>query len=66
MTMRDLREFGAFNRHFLETVQAAKRAGRSVEEIVAGWKLPARRAHYATPTPVFVRRNVELIIAETP
>lgn len=65
MTMRDLREFAAFNRHFLETVQAAKRAGRSVDEIVEAWKLPARWAHYATPTPAFVRRNVELIFAET-
>jgi cyclase len=65
MTIRDLREFAAFNRDFLETVRAAKRAGRSVDEIAAVWKLPARWGHYATPTPEFVRRNVELIFAET-
>ena len=65
MTMRDLREFAAFNRDFLEAVQAAKRAGRSVDEITAAWKLPTRWGHYATPTAEFVRRNVELIFAET-
>jgi len=66
MAMRDLREFAAFNREFLETVQAAKRAGRSVDDIAAAWKLPARWAHYATPTPERVRANVEVIFAETP
>jgi len=65
MTMRDLREFAAFNREFLETVRAAKQAGHSADDIAAAWKLPARWAHYAPPTAERVHRNVEVIFAET-
>ena len=37
-----------------------------MDDIAAAWKLPARWAHYATPTPERVRANVEVIFAETP
>ena len=65
MRIHDLREFAAFNRDFLETVQAAKRAGRSVDDIAATCKLPPRWAHYGAPTTERVRENVEAIFAET-
>jgi hypothetical protein len=58
MTMRDLREFAAFNGAFLDVVQAGKRAGRSADEIAAAWRMPARWAHYAAPAPERVRENV--------
>src|SRR5438477_11590621 len=42
MTMADLKEYIAFNREFLSDVQTAKRAGKSVDDIAASWKMPAK------------------------
>jgi glyoxylase-like metal-dependent hydrolase (beta-lactamase superfamily II) len=38
MTPADVKTYAAFIREFVTTVQAARRAGRSVDDVVAAWK----------------------------
>jgi cyclase len=65
-TPADLREYAAFIRDFVATVQAGKQAGRTIDEVVAGWQTPARYQGYAPPRPERVRADVEVIWKETP
>jgi glyoxylase-like metal-dependent hydrolase (beta-lactamase superfamily II) len=64
MTVADLREYAAFNQDILTAVQEGKKAGKTVDEIVAGWKLPATFAGYAAPQPARLKANVELVLGE--
>jgi cyclase len=70
MTMADLREYAAFNQEFLRDVQAAKKAGKKVDEVAASWKLPAKYKGYTDPasTPQQTARlktNVQIVFDET-
>ena len=49
MTMADLREYAQFNKDFCSDVQAAKKAGKSVDEVAASWKIPAKYTGYTDP-----------------
>lgn len=62
-TMNDLREFADFNRDFAMFVREAKKAGKSVDDIVSSWKLPARYAGYVIP-PEGVKRNAQALFSE--
>ena len=42
LKMDDLRTYGDFVREFVQEVQAAKRAGRTIDDFVDGWTLPER------------------------
>jgi len=64
MTPNDLREYAEFNRDFLNGVREAKKAGKSVDEIVKGWSMPAKYAGYAAPAPARLQANVENIYKE--
>ena len=64
MTWADLREYIAFNREFLNDVKAAKQAGKSVDDIVAAWKIPAKYAGYAAPQPNRLKGNVQVVFDE--
>jgi len=66
MTVADLKEYVEFNRDFLNAVREGKRAGRSPEEIAAGWKIPEKYKGYQTPDPVRLRSNVEVVYKELP
>jgi glyoxylase-like metal-dependent hydrolase (beta-lactamase superfamily II) len=61
MTMNDLKEYAAFNREFLTTVQTAMKAGRSVDEIAGSWTLPAAYKGYTAPQPARLRANVQVV-----
>jgi cyclase len=70
LTMADLKMFTDFNREFIETVKAAKKTGRTIDDVASTWKVPARflEAGYAQPAPGTggqsvsrVRMNVEVI-----
>ena len=50
---------------FLNEVRAAKKAGRSVDEVANTWKIPARYKGYAEPQAARVRNNVALVYKET-
>jgi cyclase len=49
MTIADLREFGEFNGDFVRDAQAAKKAGKTVDQFVAEWSVPAKYKGYTTP-----------------
>jgi glyoxylase-like metal-dependent hydrolase (beta-lactamase superfamily II) len=70
MTMADLAEYAEFNKDFMRDVQAAKKAGKSVDEIAASWKIPAKYKGYTDPasTPQQIARlkaNVQIVFDET-
>ena len=64
MTMNDLKEYVDFNREFLNDVKAAKKAGKSIDEVATTWKIPAKYAGYAAPDPTRLKNNVRLAYAE--
>lgn len=64
MTPADLREYAEFNRDFLNAVREGKKAGKSVDEIVKSWTMPAKYKGYAAPAPVRLQSNVENIYKE--
>ena len=64
MTMADLREYAEFNREFANAVREGKKAGRSIDQIVGGWTMPAKYAGYSQPQAARVRSNVEVIYNE--
>jgi len=77
MTMADLKTYGDFMREFVQTVQAAKKAGRTIDDVVNTWKVPERylKEGYVTPEEyqrvarqpmaVRLRANVEVVWNET-
>jgi glyoxylase-like metal-dependent hydrolase (beta-lactamase superfamily II) len=70
MTMADLAEYAEFNKDFMKDVQAAKKAGKSVDQIAASWKIPAKYKGYTDPasTPQQVARlkaNIQIVFDET-
>jgi cyclase len=64
MTMNDLTEYIAFNREFFSDVQSAKKAGKTVDEIAASWKMPAKYTGYAAVDANRLKNNVKLAYAE--
>ncbi|MEZ5292186.1 MAG: MBL fold metallo-hydrolase [Vicinamibacterales bacterium] len=64
-TPADLRAYAGFIREFVVFVQAAKRAGKSVDDVVAGWKTPPGYDGYAPPSPARVKADAEVIWSET-
>ncbi|HXG89664.1 MAG TPA: MBL fold metallo-hydrolase [Vicinamibacterales bacterium] len=61
MTVDDLKQYAEFNKEFAATVQAAKKAGSSPEQIIAEWKMPATYTGYAAPQPARLKANVEAV-----
>ncbi|HEX5110519.1 MAG TPA: MBL fold metallo-hydrolase [Vicinamibacterales bacterium] len=49
MTIADLREFGEFNGEFVRDALAAKKAGKTIDQFVAEWNVPAKFAGYTNP-----------------
>jgi glyoxylase-like metal-dependent hydrolase (beta-lactamase superfamily II) len=64
MTVADLREYARFNRDFANDVRAAKAAGKSADDVAKSWKIPATYVGYATPTPVRLLQNVQVVFDE--
>ena len=64
MTMADLREYAHFNRDFANDVRAGKTAGKSADEVAAAWTIPAKYKGYATPRPVRLLQNVQVVYDE--
>jgi cyclase len=77
LTMADLKTYQAFIREFVEAVRAAKKAGRTIDDVVNSWSVPERflKDGYTTPEEyqrlsrqpmaVRLRANVEVIWRET-
>jgi cyclase len=64
MTVADLREYAQFNRDFLAAMRAAKKAGKSVDEVAASWTMPARYSGYAAAQPARLKANVQVVFDE--
>src|SRR5205809_4390224 len=47
MTMADLKQYIAFNREFFSDMQTAKKSGKSIDDVAATWKIPAKYGGYA-------------------
>jgi hypothetical protein len=45
--------------------QDAKKAGKSVDDVVNTWKTPAKYTGYGMPNPMFVRSDAQVIFEET-
>jgi glyoxylase-like metal-dependent hydrolase (beta-lactamase superfamily II) len=65
MTVADLREYAAFNNDFAATVQAAKKAGKTPDEVASTYKIPAQYKGYAEPAAARLRANVQVVWDET-
>ena len=63
MKWEDLAEYAQFNKDFLADVQAGMKAGKSADEIAAGWKPAAKYKDY-TIADARLKTNVQAIAAE--
>jgi glyoxylase-like metal-dependent hydrolase (beta-lactamase superfamily II) len=57
MTVADLRQFGEFNADFVRDAQAAKKAGKTVEQFVAEWNVPDKYLKSGYTNPPAANRN---------
>ncbi len=64
-TPADLRLFSEFIADFVTFTQDAKKAGKSVDDVVNTWKTPAKYTGYGMPNPMFVRSDAQVIFEET-
>lgn len=64
MTMPELQEYATFNREFADSVRAAKKAGKSVEDVVKSWTMPAKYQGYAPAAEARLRSNIQVIYDE--
>lgn len=64
-TPAELKEYAAFIREFVTAVQEAKKAGKSIDDVVNTWKVPAKYAGYPAVDPARLRSDVEVIYGET-
>ena len=77
LTMADLEIHRDFVREFVQTVQAAKKAGKTIDDVVAAWKMPEEllKRGYMTPEEyqklarqpmsARIRANAEIVWNET-
>ena len=65
MTVADLKEYAEFNNEFAAAVQAAKKAGKTPDEVASTWKIPAKYKGYAEPAAARLRANVQVVWDET-
>ena len=65
MTMADLNEYAAFNTDFKNTVQAGKKAGMTVDQVAAAYKIPEKYKGYAAPAEARLKANVQIVFDET-
>jgi len=63
MTWNDLGEYAQFNKDFLADVQNGLKSGKSVDEIAAAWKLPAKYTGYNIQD-ARLKANVQAIAGE--
>ena len=64
MTRADLKEYADFNRDFLNDVKAAKKAGKTVDQVASTWKIPEKYKGYAAPAADRLKMNVQIVYDE--
>lgn len=61
MTPADMKEYSDFIRDFVQAVSAAKKAGRTVDDVANSWKVPERFKGYAQPMPARLKPTVQVV-----
>jgi glyoxylase-like metal-dependent hydrolase (beta-lactamase superfamily II) len=51
LTMADVKMYSDFNRDFVDAVRGAKRAGQTLDQFAAAWKVPERFATWGSTQP---------------
>jgi glyoxylase-like metal-dependent hydrolase (beta-lactamase superfamily II) len=66
VAIADVKMYSEFIREFVNEVRAAKKAGRTIDDVAKTWKVPERftRNGYAQPAEARMRSNVEVIWKE--
>ncbi|HUR35578.1 MAG TPA: MBL fold metallo-hydrolase [Vicinamibacterales bacterium] len=64
-TMADLKTQSEFIAEFVAFAQAAKKSGKTVDDVVATWKTPAKYTGYAAPQAARVKSDAQVIFDET-
>lgn len=64
-TPAEMKEFAAFVREFVTTVQAGKKAGKTAEQVAKEWATPAKYKGYTAPNADRVRAYVQVVFDET-
>lgn len=64
MTLAEVLEYAQYNREFATAMRDAKRAGRTVDEVVKTWTPPAKYQGYAAPAEARLRSNVQVLYDE--
>ena len=60
-TPTDIKTQSEFIGEFVRFVQAAKKAGKTVDDVVQTWATPSRFANYPKPNPDRVRADAQVI-----
>jgi cyclase len=64
-TTADLKLYSEFIGDFVKFVQAAKQAGKTVDDVVSTWTTPSKYTGYNKPNPDRVRADAQVIWDET-
>src|SRR5204862_4314969 len=64
MTPQEIQEYAVFNREFADAMRAAKKEGKSVDDVVKSWTMPAKYQGYAPAAEARLRSNVQVIYDE--
>lgn len=65
MTRDDLKVYADFIRDFVSAVRDAKKAGKSVDDVVSSWKVPDKYTGYAAPQPASIKNAAQVIFDES-
>jgi glyoxylase-like metal-dependent hydrolase (beta-lactamase superfamily II) len=65
MPIADLKEYSDFIRELVTAAQAAKKAGRTVDEFARTWKVREKFKGYAQPPEASLRSNAQVVWDET-
>ena len=64
-TPADLKLYAEFIADFVKFAQDAKKGGKTVDDVVATWKVPAKYTGYATPTAARVKADAQVAFDES-
>ena len=66
MKPADLKEYADFNNDFVAWVQDEMKAGKTVDQAAAEWKVPAKYPGYGPPAPLFggIKGNIQVAYNE--
>jgi hypothetical protein len=64
MTWSDMQEFARFNRELLDWIRSEVKAGRSADDAVAEYRVPAKYPGYVVLPPQLTKPSMQAVFAE--